>query len=177
MIKYNNVVSREVFMESDSYDSHVDRDITKCDEDISNSAGQGDKSSQSQKSNSASRIMPIFEDILKNKTAQSHPPVQSAGEKEFVRKMVEKISNPQQQDRSGEMPSFDLGQQILAQQRKIAALKRKSPLSPNDSPTDKQQVRPSASQISFMSQAPASPHQRIIADIVAREILALSAAR
>ena len=155
-------------MEKGSYDNRIEQDIARCNQDISKAAGQEKISSQSQKSKSASRVMPALEDILKNKATQSHPPIQSAGEKEFIRKMVEKISNPQQQDRSGEMPSFNLGQQILAQQRKIAALKRKSP---------GQEIKPQPVQIKSMPQAPASPQQRIIADIVAREILVLSSAR
>lgn len=168
-------------MESNSYDSHVDRGIAECNRDISNSAGEKTK----QNSKSALRVMPALEDILKNKATQSHPPVQSASEKEFVRKMVEKISNPQQQDRSGEMPSFDLGQQILAQQRKIAALKRKSP-GPLGDALRQQEIKPQPVQIKSaplknmagsMPQAPASPQQRIIADIVTKEILVLTSGR
>ncbi len=145
------------------------------------------KSSQPQKSNlsakglpkaeSSLRVMPAFEDILKNKTAQTYPPAQSVGSKEFVRQMVEKISQPQQQDRSGEMPSLDLSQQILAQQRKIAALKRKSPLQNGDSSINSRQIHPNVSQISSMPPTPASPQQRIIADIVAKEIMILASAR
>jgi hypothetical protein len=194
-------------MEKDSYDSHVDRGIAECNQDISKAAEQPNISPQSQKLKSASRVMPACEDILKNKAIQSstlhslgdgvsHPPIQSAGEKEFVRKMVEKISHPQQQDRSSQIPSLDLGTQILAQQRKIAALKRKSPLSNDNLSVNKQQVRqahceqvrpfdiaqgeqvqPKALQVSPMPPTPASPQQRIIADIVAKEILVLSSAR
>ncbi|MCX5632530.1 MAG: hypothetical protein NTW93_02465 [Phycisphaerae bacterium] len=186
-------------MEKDSYDSHVDRGIAECNQDISKAAEQENISPQSQKLKSASRVMPACEDILKNKAIQSstlhslgdgvsHPPVQSADEKEFVRKMVEKISHPQQQDRSSQIPSLDLGTQILAQQRKIAALKRKSPLSNNNLSVNKEQVRPfdlaqgrqvqpKALQVSPMPPTPASPQQRIIADIVAKEILILSSAR
>ncbi|MGB8225420.1 MAG: hypothetical protein WCE45_00940 [Sedimentisphaerales bacterium] len=168
-------------MEKDSYDNQMEQDIARCNQDISKAAEQGNISPQSQKSKSASRVMPAFEDILKNKATQSHPPVESAGEKEFIRKMVEKISNSQQQDRSSQIPSLDLGKQILAQQRKIAALKRKSPLSNDNLSVNKEQVRPfdiaQGRQVSPMPPTPASPQQRIIADIVAKEILVLSSAR
>jgi hypothetical protein len=164
-------------MENDNYDNRVEQDVARCKHDLSKAAGQQNKSPQPQNSKSSSRAMPVFEDILKNKAAQTHPPVQIAGSKEFVRQMVEKIGHPQQQDRSSEIPSLDLAQQILAQQRKIAALKRKSPLQNNDSSANKQQVHSEASQTSFMPPTPASPHQKIIADIVAKEIMALSAAR
>ncbi len=163
---------KEVFMESGSYDSHVDRSIADCNRDISNSAGK----KNIQNSDSSSRIMPAFEDILKNKFTPLHPPVRNI-EKEFVSKMVEKISNPQQQDRSDQVPSFDLGQQILAQQRKVAALKRKSPQSPNDAIKVDKPVHQNTPDRNFVSAAPASPQQRIIADIVAKEILILSSAR
>ena len=163
-------------MENDNYDSQFDRGIEECNSDILKAAGQENMSSQSQKSKPVLHVMPAFEDILKNKAAHIYPPVRNIG-KEFVSQMVEKISNSQQQDRSGEMPSLDLGQQILAQQRKVAALKRKSPSSPNGKAKTSSQVQLSATHIDFMSQAPASPQHRIIADIVAKEILILSSAR
>ena len=169
-------------MDSDSYDNRIEREIANCKQDLSNPAGQQNK----QNSKSSSSIMPAFEDILKNKSEQVHPPVQSAGEKEFVRQIVEKISRPQQQDRSSEIPSLDLGGQILAQQRKIATLKRKSPGQENSAPqTGKQEIKSQPVQIQSplgdglcqMPPAPASPQQKIIAEIVAKEILALASIR
>jgi len=120
------------------------------------------------KAESSLHVMPAFEDILKDKTIQAHPPVAGSIEKEFISQMVEKISHPQRQDRSGEMPSLDLAKQILAQQRKIAALKRKSP---------GQEIKPQPAQIKSMPPTPASPQQLIIADIVAKEIMVLTSAR
>jgi hypothetical protein len=161
-------------MDSDSYDNRIEQDIAKCKQDLSNPAGAQNK----QNSKSSSRVMPAFEDILKHKAEQMHPPIQSAGEKEFVRQMVEKISRSQQQDRSSEIPSLDLGGQILAQQRKIATLKRKSPGQENSAPqTGKQEIKPQPVQIQSMPPAPASPQQKIIAEIVAKEILALAGVR
>jgi hypothetical protein len=174
-------------MEKGSYDNRIEQDIARCNQDISKTAGQPNISPQLQKSNlsakasakteSASRVMPAFEDILKNKDTQSHPPIQSAGEKEFVRKMVEKISHPQQQDRSNEIPSLDLGKQILAQQRKIAALKRKSPGQEIKPQPVQIKLMPQKNMAGSMPQAPASPQQRIIADIVAKEIMILTSVR
>jgi hypothetical protein len=164
-------------MQNDSYNNRIEQDIARCNQDISKAVEQQNKSPQPQKSESFSHIMPIFDDILKNKSSQPHPPIQSADSKEFVRQMVEKISHSQQQDRSNEIPSLDLGSQILAQQRKVAGLKRKSPLQNNNSPIDQQQEdQPEQSQ-SLMPPAPASPQQKIIADIVAKEILVLAGAR
>jgi len=131
--------------------------------------------------------MPSFGDIMKT------PPAKG----EFVSNMVEKISKADNADKSQDMPSLDLGMQILAQQRKIAGLKRKSPGKENDTPQiDKEEIKfrpiPIIAQsvpvvfpvrtINNIQIAPAvpaaaqpSPQQLIIADIVAKEILALSA--
>jgi hypothetical protein len=187
----------EGLMETDGHDNRMEQDIAKRKQDLSGTGGQQNK----QKSKSSSCIMPVFEEILQNKAQQLHPPVASAGEKEFVRKIVEKISRPQQQDRSAGIPSLDLGGQILAQQRKIAALKRKSPGQENDVPQNgKYEIKPqqplqiqpplgsaggclrkesqgfTADGLCQMPPAPLSPQQKIIADIVAKEILALTTA-
>jgi len=156
----------------------------RTEQNVSKAVRQSNKSSLPQNSNlskaeSSLHVMPAFEDILKDKTIQSptlhsfsdgaaHPPVAGASEKEFISQMVEKISRSQRQDRSGEMPSLDLAKQILAQQRKIAALKRKSP---------GQEIKPQPAQIKSMPPTPASPQQLIIADIVAKEIMVLTSAR
>lgn len=97
-------------------------------------------------------------------------------EKEFVSRMVEKISQKADADYSPQMPSFDLGQQILSQQRKIAALKRKSPIS-NTVSADIKKLVPIKIMPLSMPEAPPSPQQKIIADIIAREIQALTTTR
>jgi hypothetical protein len=118
--------------------------------------------------------MPTFGDILKNKTSDANAPIQDPGKKEFVSQMVEKISRSADEDFSSEVPSFNLGRQILAQQRKIAAFKRKSPSSPI-LPNKPLPVTLNIMPIQPISQAPASPQQRIIAEIIAREIQTLTA--
>jgi len=153
-------------MEIDNFDNQVERGIAEYNGDITGSVF---------KINTPLHSMPSFEDILKNKPSKLHPISINIG-KEFVAKMVEKISDSGSQNRSEEIPSFNLGEQILAGQRKASALKRKSPSSSNgalkaDKPVQQEAVK------SFASAAPASPQQRIIADIVTREILLLSSAR
>ncbi len=68
-----------------------------------------------------------------------------------------------------EIPTFDLGQQILAEQRKVAAVKRKGPGMRGAAP-----VRvPRAEQVSNRDgrpEAELSERDRIIAEIVARDI-------
>ena len=165
----------------------------RTEQNVSKAVRQSNKSSLPQNSNlskaeSSLHVMPAFEDILKDKTIQSptlhsfsdgaaHPPVAGASEKEFISQMVEKISRSQRQDRSGEMPSLDLAKQILAQQRKIAALKRKSP--GQEMILQPAQIKPTPlkDMTGSMPQAPASPQHLIIADIVAKEITALVSAR
>jgi len=97
--------------------------------------------------------------------------------KEFISDIVGKISHGSDEDFSEQMPSFDLGQQILAQQRKIAALKRRSPgsgsipESPRKAPMT--QIKPFQPPV----YQPLSPQQKIIADIIAREISVLTSGR
>jgi hypothetical protein len=163
-------------MEKDeNRDKKVEQDIAKCKQDLLNAI----RKQQNPLDNPDS--MPSFGDIMKKPSANG----------EFVSNMVEKISKADDADKSEDMPSLNLGVQILANQRRVAALKRKSPGKENIPPqTDKQEItfRP----IPIISQpapvvfpirtdqatpvaAPASPQQMIIADIVAKEILALSA--
>ncbi|MGD0785335.1 MAG: hypothetical protein ABR969_05935 [Sedimentisphaerales bacterium] len=121
------------------------------------------------------RSMPTLEEILRNKKPAAYASIQDSGEKEFVSKIVEKISRGNDQDFSKEVPSFNLGKQILSQQRKIAGLKRKSP-SPNDAgntPPSPSIKLPSIQSI----QPPASPQQQIISEIIAREIQILTSVR
>jgi hypothetical protein len=105
---------------------------------------------------------------------------------EFISDIVGKISNAKDEDYTEGMPTFDLGSQILAQHRKIAAMKRKSPGSPATpapAPVAIEKVqakKPVPIQIkSFhaMVEQPMSPQQRIIADIIAREIQILTSVR
>jgi len=159
-------------MEKDeNRDKKVEQDIAKCKQDLLSAI----RRQQNPLDNPDS--MPSFGDIMKK------PPANG----EFVSNMVEKISKADNADKSEDMPSLNLGVQILAQQRKIAALKRKSPGKENDPPQmDKQEIKfrpipiiaqpaPVVFPIRTAHTAPASPQQLIIADIVAKEILALSA--
>jgi hypothetical protein len=167
-------------MEKDeNRDKKVEQDIARCKQDVLSAL----RKQQNPLDNPGS--MPSLRDIMKN------PPEKD----EFVSNMVEKISKADKADKSQDMPSLDLGMQILAKQRKIAALKRKSPGKENTPPQmDKQEIKfrpiPIIAQpapvvfpirtahtaaVSASVAAPASPQQLIIADIVAKEILALSA--
>jgi len=151
----------------ESSDGMVEQDIAKCREGVLVAIRQQQSPLESCDS------MPTFGDIMKNRPIRS----------EFVSNMVEKISRSNQADKSENIPSLDLGMQILARQRNIAALKRKSPSQENNPPqTGKQELKPPPISIRMQlphitHTTPASPQQMIIADIVAREILVFSAAR
>jgi hypothetical protein len=73
------------------------------------------------------------------------------------------------QRRQSEVPQFNLAEQIMAQQRKATAVKRKAPavrVGPVQSP-----VMSSKPRSSLVSIAPhVSNHAKIVADIVARDI-------
>jgi hypothetical protein len=68
-----------------------------------------------------------------------------------------------------EIPTFDLGQQILAEQRKVAAVKRKGPGMRGTAPPRTPQAQP-ASGTDGRPGAELSERDRIIAEIVARDI-------
>ena len=120
-----------------------------------------------------SHEMPTFGDIMKNINKSQH-----TDKKEFVSRMVEKMSQGAEGDFSTEVPSFNLGQQILSQQRKVASLKRKSPVSPGIIPVNtKQFMSAKIESLPPMPEPPPSPQQRIIADIIAKEIRLLTTVR
>jgi hypothetical protein len=76
-------------------------------------------------------------------------------------------------NKSTEIPKFDLAEQILAEQRKISSIKRKAPGQKNISPRLQKQVR----SIGYTAKMPPllSEQEQIIADIVARDIETLLA--
>jgi len=67
------------------------------------------------------------------------------------------------------IPTFDLGQQILAEQRKVAAVKRKGPGMRGTAPPRTPQAQP-ASDADGRPGAELSERDRIVAEIVARDI-------
>jgi len=67
------------------------------------------------------------------------------------------------------IPTFDLGQQILAEQRKVAAVKRKGPGMRGTAPAKIPQAQP-ASGADGRPGAELSERDRIVAEIVARDI-------
>ncbi|MBN1787398.1 MAG: hypothetical protein JW806_03285 [Sedimentisphaerales bacterium] len=156
-------------MENGSYNKQMEQDIQNLTEDVR----QQNNPSKSQKQKTPARTMPTLEEITGHKNPETHSPLQSNNSKEFVHQMVEKIGRAQPEDRSSQMPSLNLADKILAQQRKIAALKRKSPPENNNQPSSK----PEPVHINSMPSPPASPQQKIIADIVAKQIVALSVER
>jgi len=68
-----------------------------------------------------------------------------------------------------EIPTFDLGQQILAEQRKVAAVKRKGPGMRGAAPPRIPQAQPASGTDGRLG-AELSERDRIIAEIVARDI-------
>jgi len=70
---------------------------------------------------------------------------------------------------ASEIPKFDLAEQILAEQRKITAIRRKAPGKKNESPAQGREVE----SIGYTIKQPPltlSEQGRIIAEIVARDI-------
>lgn len=76
---------------------------------------------------------------------------------------------PAAEQKQIEVPSFDLAEEIMANQRKITTIKRKAP----GKKTTVEKVRPQAERLGYTIEPPmpASPEEdRIIAEIVARDI-------
>ena len=71
-------------------------------------------------------------------------------------------------NKSTEIPKFDLADQILAEQRKTSSIKRKGPGKKIEAPRQQQRIR----SIGYTAKAPPllSEQEQIIADIVARDI-------
>lgn len=77
---------------------------------------------------------------------------------------VEPVDAVQQ---TNEIPKFDLAEQILAEQRKIASVRRKGPIKRHEAPKQEQQVE----SIGLTIKPPIlSEQEQIIAQIVARDI-------
>ena len=76
-------------------------------------------------------------------------------------------------NKSSEIPKFDLAEQILAEQRKISSIKRKGPGKKTEAPSQQQQIQ----SIGYTAKPPPllSEQEQIIADIVARDIETLLA--
>jgi len=82
---------------------------------------------------------------------------------------VREASEARPSDGRGEIPKFDLAEQILAEQRKITAIRRKAPSKKNERPAQEQE----AESIGYTIQQPPltlSEQGQIIAEIVARDI-------
>jgi len=75
--------------------------------------------------------------------------------------------------RNSEIPRFDLAEEILAQQRKITAIRRKAPSKKGETSSQQQQVR-STGYVPRQNPPLLSEQQQIIAEIVARDIEMLS---
>ncbi|MHC4556577.1 MAG: hypothetical protein ACYS80_04655 [Planctomycetota bacterium] len=72
------------------------------------------------------------------------------------------------ESQSSEIPKFDLAEQILAEQRKINAIRRKGPGKRTEAPKQQRKVE----SIGYTIQPPPilSEQEQIIAEIVARDI-------
>ena len=69
----------------------------------------------------------------------------------------------------GEIPRFDLAEDIMAEQRKISAIRRKAPGKKNEAQKAEKEVEPVGYAVGWST--PAEPYQQqIITEIVARDI-------
>lgn len=98
---------------------------------------------------------PIPIETVEHKTAES-PMVTTVNHKPAVTNQHEKH----------EIPKFDLAEEIMAEQRKITAIRRKAP----GKKTEAQGSEPQAQSVGYTTEQPLSEQEKIIAEIVARDI-------
>jgi len=98
---------------------------------------------------------PIPIETVEHKTAES-PMVTTVNHEPAVTNQHEKH----------EIPKFDLAEEIMAEQRRITAIKRKAP----GKKTEAQRSEPQAQPVGYTTEQPLSEQEKIIAEIVARDI-------
>ncbi len=98
---------------------------------------------------------PIPIETVEHKTAES-PMVTTVNHKPAVTNQHEKH----------EIPKFDLAEEIMAEQRRITAVKRRAPAKK----TEAQRSEPQAQPVGYTTEQPLSEQEKIIAEIVARDI-------
>jgi hypothetical protein len=89
-------------------------------------------------------------------------PGEPKGNSEKTKKLAKDRSN-------GNIPNFDLADDIMAKHREITAVKRKAPAKKIEAPGIKQQAGPTATAIEQTTPS-LLIQQKIVADIVARDI-------
>ncbi len=89
-------------------------------------------------------------------TAVNHKPAVTRGE----------LVEPTNQHAKHEIPKFDLAEEIMAEQRRITAIRRKAP----GKKTEAQRPQPQAQPVGYTTEKPLSEQEKIIAEIVARDI-------
>jgi hypothetical protein len=110
-------------------------------------------------------ILPPYDKPAQQPTQRKH--IEPAGD--------EKPRKDPPQTEKHDIPTFDLAEKILAQQREAASFKRKSPTG-EDKPAAVEQVKPAIPIISAKLRQPAAAHSdSLIAEIVARDIERLRA--
>lgn len=127
--------------------------------------GQVDADKEEQKSDSLGK-----QDIIPPLRAPSHPSaVSQEGGKNMPTRAAEPETSPGTEQGRSEIPSFNLAEEIMAEQRRITAIRRKAPDQKEEVERQRQQadsVRDTLGQPSPQL----SEQQQIIAEIVARDI-------
>jgi hypothetical protein len=102
------------------------------------------------------------------------PPYKKTGQEDKSRKPSEEktAEAASTEQEKGGMPRFDLAEEIMAEQRKISAIKRKAPGERIEAQKAEKEVEPVS--YTMGPSTPAQPYQqKIIAEIVARDIESL----
>jgi len=162
--------------DKDRKSEQIDDDILRCKADVlrardimppySSATGkkETDKERKSQKPD---------EDTSKSAQAAKASNEKAAGKDTGsipIETTVQKKTSPSPaKQKEGEIPRFDLAEEIMAEQRKITAIRRKAPGKKTEAERRQEQVEP----ISYSLEQPMpeeSEQNRLIAEIVARDI-------
>lgn len=107
--------------------------------------------------------------IPAKETAPLPKPAVSINEKEVVETLEETADSPRCDGGAAGIPTFDLAEEIMAEQRKITAVRRKAPGQKNEV----QRLKPEVQSVDHIIEQPKpvlSEQERIIAEIVAEDI-------
>ncbi|MCK4294280.1 MAG: hypothetical protein KAY65_13860 [Planctomycetes bacterium] len=140
-----------------------DADVLRAEDIVPPYGKKAGQKASSRKTKAGRKKTPVSQKKRKGSSKDVKSPV--SGKKPAKRKAAK---SPKAEQRAGEIPKFDLGEQILAEQRKITAVKRKGPGKKGKEPVKEPEVEPIGP--AARSAPELSEHEQVIAEIVARDI-------
>jgi hypothetical protein len=170
------IVSREVTVDKDRSSKQTDADILRCRADILRARDVVPP--HDEKDRESTDLQYTDEDTNRSAAIADPPkvcedaapiPIEAAEYKAAEPPKVTTVNHKQpvtNQHAKHEIPKFDLAEEIMAEQRRITAIRRKAP----GQKTEAQRSEPQAQPVGYATEQPLSEQDKIIAEIVARDI-------